>query len=879
MGWVRGLLERAREVLDRRGFEDELDEEIRYHLDREAQRLEAAGVPPAEARRRALRAFGGVDRVKEETRAGAGVPLVDTFLRDVRYALRGLRRSPGFAAATILTLALGVGATTAIFSVVDGVLLEPLPYPAPDRLVRMVEQNAPDNRWNLSVVDFLAVRERGDLFDAVAARHEASRTAAFTGHGRPEEIEVGRVTAGWFEVLGVEPAEGRGFRPGEDAAGAEPVVVLSSAFRDRVFGEGADALGASLTLDGIPHTVVGVLGPEHAALAGVRADAWPALRLQTPSRRGPFILAGYGRLRSDRTLADARAGLDALSRRIYPLWTDTGFRDGAARITPYPLKEILVGDVGRGLWLMMGAVAGVLLIAVANVASLFLVRASGREGEVALRASLGASRARLACQLLAEASAVAALGGAAGLAVAWLGLRALLAGDAGMPRAGEVGLDGSVLLVTLGATAASALFFGLAPLARVARPGGGQPGAGPAPSAGRRGWARLRAALVTAEFAVAFALATGAGLLLGSFVRLQRVDPGYDVAGVVAMRVSLPEARYPGYDELQAFWTEALRRIREAPAVDDVGVGAALPPHGSAGTNNFDLVAGPVGDGESEPQALWNWASPSYLETLGVPLLQGRTFREADRASGDPVLLVSESWVRRHSPDADPLGVRLYAGGDRSVAMTVVGVVGDVKYLGLDAEDDAAVYEPHWQLGLRRAHLVVRSRGPAADAVEAARAELAALDPELPVAGVETMRERSAGSLARPRRWTTLLGLFAGLGLVLACVGVYGVLSHWVSAQRKELAIRVSLGAEPSSVRRLVVRRGMTLAGVGIGVGLAASLLLARSLGALVFGISPHDPLTLAAVAVGLAAVALAACAVPARRATRIDPAAVLKGE
>jgi predicted permease len=879
MGWLTGVLARLRETLDRSRYENELDEEIRLHIERETERLMRSGMDPASACRQAERTFGGVDHVKESSREGAGLPWIETALRDARHAGRGLRRNPGFAVATVLTLGLGIGATTAIFSVVDGVLLEPLPYPGADRLVRIVQQNSPENRWNISMADFLAIQEQQETFVSVAAYSRVPGNAAFTGRGDPERIEVARVSADWFEVLGVEPAEGRAFGEAEDDPGAETVVVLSAAFRDRVFGPDADALGATVTVDDVPHVVVGVLGPEHASLAGLTPDVWPILSLETPDRRGPFLYGGIGRLQADRTLEEARADLDAISRRIFGIWSGTGFGDAQARLTPYPLKEIMVGDVGRGLWLMLGAVIGVLLIAVANVGNLFLVRAAGREQEMRLRASLGASRARLAGQLLVESLVVAGLGGAVGVALARVGLEALVAGGPALPRMAEVGLDGSVLFATAAITLMAALVFGMAPLARLVLARLEAPG-GSRGNGGAGGWSRVRGALVTAEFAMAFGLSTGAALLVGSFVHLQQVDPGYDPTNVVAMRVGLPEQRYPDYTAAQAFWTDLLRGLDETSVLEAAGVGAALPPAGSAGTNDFDLLDDPVAPGESSPVALWNWVSPGFFESLGVPLLRGRMFDEGDRTTdGEPVIVVSESWARAYYRDGEVLGARLYAGGDRSVAMTVVGVVGDAKYLGLDAADDAVVYEPHWQLSLRSAHVVVRGRGSATESVGVVRDRLAALDPELPLSDVRTMDERTYDSLARPRYWTTLLGLFAGLGLLLAAVGIYGVLSYWVGSQRKELAIRVSLGAAPRSVRWLVVRRGMLLAAVGIGLGVALSLGLSQWLGALLFGVSPHDPTILASVAVGLSAVALLACALPARRATRIEPAAVLKGE
>lgn len=879
MAWLRGLWERVREALDRRGFEDELDEELRFHLDQEVERLTKAGMALARARLQAERNLGGIDRTKEETREGAGFPWLDMTLRDSRHALRGLRRRPSFAAATIGTLALGIGATTAIFSVVNGVLLEPLPYPDPDRLVRLVEQNSPTNRWNISMADFLGVEEQQKVFESVAAF--STGTAAFTGHGTPEQIDVVRVTADWFRVLGVKPAVGRGFRSGEDRPGAASVVVLSSAFRDRVFGPGADAVGATVTLNDAPHTVVGVLSPDQETLAGRKADAWPILKVATPKRRGPFLFGGIARLKVGRTLDDARADLAGISRRIFPIWSSTGFGDENAMITPYSLKKLMLGDVAGGLWLMLGAVVGVLLIAVANVGNLFLVRAAGRESELRVRTALGASGRRLVGQLLAESMVVASLGGIAGVGLAWIGVRTLVAAAPTLPRIDEVTLDGRVLVVTAIVTVISAVLFGLAPLARVVFTPLEAPDRARGAIAARGGWSRIRAALVTAEFAVAFGVSMGAGLLIGSFVRLQRVDPGYEPRDVVTMHLALPQARYSTYEADQLFWDETQRRLEEAAEIRDVGIGTAVPPAGSAGTNDFDLLDRPVAPGESEPVALWNWVSPGFFRALGVPLLSGRFFGERDRAAaeGAPVVVVSASWARRFYPDGGAVGARLYSGGDRSVAMTVVGVVGDVKYTGLDATDEAVVYEPRWQRPLSDAFLVVRGRADTRTVLERVRRELAAVDPAIPLADVRTMDERTADSLARPRYWTALMGLFASLGLVLAGVGVYGVLSYYVSNQRKELAIRMSLGARPSTVRRLVLGRGLRLAAIGIVFGVGLSLTIAQWLRALLFGVSPEDPATLAIVALGLAAVAITACAVPARSAARLEPMSILKGE
>jgi predicted permease len=876
MSWIRGVIERVREALDRGRFESELDEEIRFHIDRETERLVATGMSPEAARREAQRMFGEVGRVKDDAREGSGIPWIESVVRDARVAARGLRRAPGFTTSAVLTLGIGIGATTAVFSLIDGVLLEPLPYPSPERLVRIHEKSPPSNVFNISVADLLAIHEMQQVFEAVAGVQGGS--AAFTGRGDPQQIPVARVTADWFRVLGVEPAEGRGFLPGEDRPGAEPAVVLSASFRDRAFGDGVDALGQSIVLDDVSHTVVGVLDEGVVSLAGYTADAWPIYRLDPPRRRGPFPMRGVGRLLPDRTFEDAVADLDRISVALFPIYSGIDYRDDSTRLTPFPLKEVMLGDVGQGLWLMLGAVAGVLLIAVANVGSLFLVRATGKEREVVLRASLGATRRRLAAQLFIESLLVASLGGAAGVLLGWLGLEVFIASNPAIPRIREVGLDGSTLLLTAAVTLGAALLFGLAPMARVAMSSMSARGLGDRTGA-RGAWARLRSALVTAEFALAFSLAVGAALLLVSFQNLQRVDLGYDPDGVVALQMALPTARYGEIEESQAFWEEALERIRAQPGMVSAGLGSSLPPGGagSTGTNNFDLVDRPVPDGTSEPVALWNEADAGFLSALGVPLLRGRLFEDADR-NGDPVIVVSESWAERYYPGGDALGAQLYSGGDRSVALTVVGVVGNVEYQWLTGNDDEAVYEPTWQAPMRAGWVVVRSERSTADVALQLRSVIGSMDPNLPLR-IQSMDERSTGPLARPRQWTTLLGVFAGFGLLLACVGVYGVLSHYVSTQRREIGIRVSLGAQPASVRRLVIGRGMSLAVLGILLGLAASLFLARWLQTLVFGVSPHDPLTLAAVAVGLALVAFAACALPAINATRIDPAVTLKGD
>ena len=873
---VQGFLERIRRTLLRRRYDEELDEEIRFHIDNETERLLRLGVPPAEARRQAEAAFGSVLHVKEQVREESGFRWLEALLRDLRYAARGLRNNPGFAGTAILTLSLGIGATTAVFTLVDHVLLRPLPYPDADRLVRVVQQNSPTNRWNLSVADVLGVQEIGTSLESFAALQPGSM--ALTGRGEPEQVAAGRVTADWFRTLRVDAQEGRTFTPDEGQPGSPPTVVISNSLRSRLFGADEDAVGASVTLDGVTHTVIGVLDPSRASLAGYRADVWPILPLETPTRRGPFGTIGVGRIWPGTDIASAASDLENVSRRIFPEWADT-FRDETARMTPYPLRDFIVGDVGSNLWFVLAAVAGVLLIAVANVANLMLVRATAREREMALRASLGADRWQISRQLLVETFLLAALGGVAAIGVAWLSLQLLVYLGPSVPRLDEVVLDGPVLAVATVIILISALLFGMAPLSQAVQVDGPRiPGQRGAPT-NRRSSGRLRSALVAAEFAVAFPLLVGALLLMGSLVQLQRVDPGFDPDDLVTATLSLPSEAYPDYAAIHEFWQETLRRLNESPEIVVAGVGSSLPPDAAGATNNFDLLDRPVQAGEAEPVSLWSWTSPEFLRALDVPLRSGRLLETADDGTTPPVAVVSESWATRFAPNGEAVGMQFYSGGDRSQTMTVVGVVGDVKLGGLGANDDAAVYEPFRQIGLRRAHLLIRARGSIADAVTRARTIVASMDPSLPFADVRTMSERMSGAISQPRRWTILLSLFSGLGLVLAAVGAYGVLSFYVTRQSRDLGIRIALGADPTSVRGLVIRRGIALASVGIVIGLVASLAGARWARSVVFGVSPTNPATLVLVGVTLLAVAVLSCLLPAWRATRIDPMRTLRTE
>jgi putative ABC transport system permease protein len=876
MEWMKRLARRIRILLTRSRVEREMDDEMRLHIEMEIEDLMRRGMSREEARRKALLRFGGVERYKEQGRDARGVRWLVDMGQDFRYAARTFRKNPGYTFVAALTLALGIGATTAIFSVVDGVLLKPLPYHDPGQLVIVSQQNSPTNRWPLSVVDYQAIEEGARSFESVSGLSRSR--AVLTGGDQPERVAVGYVTAEWFNTLGLHPAEGRGFLPGEDQPGAELVAVISHAFRERQYGRDAETLGRTLVLDGQGYTVVGVLAPGVRSMAGWRAEIWPILQLQPPPRRGPFFIQAVARLRDGVSQAEAARDLAGVSERIFPLWAGS-FQDREARLTPFPLRDVMVGNVGGALVLLFGAVIFVLLIALANVANLSLARASTREREVALRASLGASRGRLTRQLLVESITLAALGGLVGTLLSVIALDALLSLGPQLPRIDEVRLDGRVLGFTAFITIASAVLSGLAPLIHgissdlgAALRSGGRTG-----SEGRRANA-LRGGLVTAEFALALPLLAGAVLLFTSLERLQKVDPGFDPENLIVARASLAGNRYQDGTSVVGFWDNALPGLAEIPGVEAVGLSSAAPPNNPGMINNFDLRDRPVPPGSSQPAVPWVIVSPGYFEAMGVRLLQGRLPDITDTFDTPRVVAVSSRWAERFYPGEDVLGRQLYAGGATTNPVTVVGVVSDVKYQGLAGDDESVVYESYTQNPWRSVNLVIRGRGTSVTAAQV-RSRLNALDPDVPLSNVQTAEQRLAASVDRPRYWATLVGIFAAVGLVLAAVGIYGVLSYSVSKQAREIGIRMALGAQASAVRRSVVGRGLGQAALGLGVGLAGALYLTRWLEGLLFGVSPTDPASFGLVVLLLLVVALAACYWPARRATKVDPVRVLTEE
>ncbi len=866
---MKRLLRRIRALFQRDSLERELADEMRLHIDLETADLaRSQGLLPSEARRRALAAFGGMDQHTEAHRDARGVRWLEETVRDVRYAMRSLRRTPAFTLSAAAVLALGIGSSTAIFSAVDAVLVSRLPYPNDEQLTFIYMQYSPTSLAGVSNVDYRAVEAQQRSFSSVGALQRRDVTIA-TGD-TPRRAPIGAATASFFRTLGVAVAHGRGLTPGDDALGAPRVVVIGHNLATRDFGSPAAALQRTLIMDGVAHVIVGVLPPGVTALAGYRSEVWPALQLPVPQRRGPFVHLVVGRLKEGVSLEATRADLAGISARIFDQWSDR-FQDRQATTAPFPMRQRMLRNAGKTLSLFAGAVGLVLLIAVANVASLMLVRATSRSREAALRTMLGASRARLARLLVTESLVLSALGAVLGLGMAWGLLKALQVFGAAMPRLDEAALDPRGLVFATLVTVLTGVLIGLYPVVSVfkrqLRPslGGGDREIGPT-----RGAHKLRGALVTAQFALALPLLAGAALLLNSFVRLQAVDAGFDPSRVLYVHVSLPQSAYGDSTEVPTFWRRALARVQEVPGVAGAGVSSCMPPDECWDMNNFDLVDRPVPPGTNQPVTPWSTANSGFFQALDVPLLEGRLFTEAD--TGDAaVILVSRAWVERYSYDRPPVGRQLLDGGCLTCVTTIVGVVGDVKYQGLD-QNGEAIYRSAGQENVDDTNLFVRTDGrPPRAVLEPVRSVLRSIDPALALDHAGLMEERVSGSVASRRHWMALMGGFAVAALVLAAVGIFGMLSYLVTARMREIGVRVALGARRGEVMRMIVRRGMTSAVPGAAAGLIAALLARRVLEGWLFDVSAADPLTLGAATVLLLGVAAAACWLPARRAASAD--------
>ncbi len=820
--------------------------------------------------------------------------MMDAFWRDLRFALRGLMRSPAFTAIAVLTLALGIGANTAIFSVVNGVLLRALPYERPERLAMIWGHRNQQPLAELSVPEYWDLRERTRAFAGVAAFADGNLN--LTGIGTPERLRAGYFTASTTALLGVAPAVGRGFTAEEDLPGGPPVVLLSDGLWRRRFGADPKVVGRVLTLDDTPTTVVGVMPPKFqlpSHYAGAPRELWAPMQLDPAINRdvrGWHFLEVIGRLRDGVALETASTETSTLMRGMlaaYPMEYTPEF-DGSATA----VSQSVVGDVRPALLVLLGAVALLLLIACANVAGLLLARSEARQREIALRTALGAGRSRLVRQLLTESLLLAATGGLVGLLLAVWGVQGLvLAAPPSVPRLDAVGIDLPVLGYTLGVTLLTGILFGLAPALHAVR--GDLTGAltdgGRAGTAGR-GRQRVRQALVTGQVAVALVLVTGAGLLVQSFLRLRQVDPGFVPEGLLTARVELSPVRYHANDVKRRFYESLLERLRSTPGVRSAAAARALPMTGKLEIGDWSFVL--EGQAASPPlptdwhPADWQVVSPGYFATMGIPV-QGRDFAPTDRLGAPGAMIVNRTLARQVWPDGDALGRRvlLGGGGADSVWRTVVGIVGDVRHRGLTASPRPEMFLPYAQFpaGTGDAppslHVVLRTTGDPSALASALGAAVAAIDPDVPLSGVQTM-EAAMGSWAAERRLIMLLvSGFALVALVLGSVGIYGVMAHVVAQREREIGVRMALGAMPAQIVGLVVSQSAWLVGAGIVAGTVGALAVTRLLTGLLFKVRPSDPLTLLGTALVLIVAAAGATLVPALRAIRTDPAHALRSE
>ena len=800
--------------------------------------------------------------------------MIGTLWQDIRFGLRVMAKYPGFAAAAIITMALGIGANTAIFSVVNGVLLRPLPYPEPDRLVTI--------RYNMSVPDLADFQERSRSFEEGGGA--VLQALDYTGGAEPIQVQAALSTYGLFPALGGKAALGRVFSAQEDRIGGERVVVLTHEFWSRQFGGDKSILGRTIPLSGNDYTVIGVM-PQDFVLPYGKPDLYASVRAVNPvasSVRGVHFLRTYLRLKPGVTLSQAQGEAPSLEKQLEQI---DPIENKNRRIELIPLHERVVGDTRPALLVLFGAVGLVLLIACANFANLLLARSASRRQEIVIRTALGAGRRRLTRQLLTESVMLSLSGGAIGLMFAMWGVDLLMAFQpANLPRLESVRLDRYVLLFTLGVSLLTGLLFGLVPAWRASKANlsealkeGGRTGT---PPLARHRFSNL---LVVSELALAILLLTGAGLLLKGFWRLSAVDPGFKPEGLVTMRLELPEARYKEIPPQTRFRERVIESINSLPGTE-VAMVSDMPLSGDVLDQNFVIEGVPAPAGE-EPELYTRTIMGDYFRLMGISLIKGRAFSSQDREGSQLVAIINEATARLYFKDREPLGARLrWARDSGENWVTIVGVVSDVRHLGLGQPDEPALYTPYAQTAQpwkRWQYLVARSSNAQSHAalIEALKKQVWAVDSQIPLTKARTMTDIVAASVTPQRFNMTLLGIFALVALVLASVGIYGVMSFVVTERTHEIGIRMALGASARDVLKMVLGRGLLLTMAGVGLGLLAALALTRVMASMLFGVTATDPWTFAGVSLLLACVALLSCYLPARRATRIDPMTALRYE
>jgi putative ABC transport system permease protein len=805
---------------------------------------------------------------------------MDHLRQDITYAVRRLLKAPAFTVIAVATLALGIGANSAIFSVVDGVLLKPLPYPEPDRLVG-VYHVADGHRAVMSGPNFTDIARSAKTLESAAAI--STGRAILTGEGEPTRLPIAEVSAAFFSVLRVRPELGRPFAATENTPGSTNVVILSHALWEQRFGGDPGVIGRRILLDGVRKEVVGVMPAGFAYPDG--REAWLPIEYDenfVSKQRASWYLDVIARLRPNVSPEQSAAEVETLGRRLAMQYPDANAEIG---MSTSPLLDAMVGDVRRAVLVLLGAVAFVLLIACTNVANLLLARAAARGSELAVRTALGANRSRLVGQLLTESVILSLIGAAAGLLLAVWGVDLLVRlKPAGIPRLDNVRVDATVIGFTIAIAVVTGILFGLVPAFTATRGLSDTLKDSGRGAVGTRGGSRVRAALVMAELALAVMLLAGAGLLLRSFMKLQAVDPGFRVGQALTFDLTLPDARYKEEERQVAFFDQLLPQLRALPGVQGVSGILGLPLSGLDIIISFQVQGRPPVPPSQQPAMQVRVATPDYFPNIGIPLKRGRLFTEADRAGTPPVVLITETAARQFFPGEDPIGKTIRLGWGRGPGKPraggeVVGIVGDVKDAGLNEANQPQIYLPYRQWPVGSMTVVVTTAVPPLSLTDAVRSTVYALDGNLPVSNVSTLDAVVAKSISQQRFYMLLLTVFAAIALVLAAVGIFGVLSYAVSQRTREIGIRMALGAQGRSVVGLVVRQAMALVAAGVGAGLALGLSLSQIMAKMLFGVTPTDPVTFAGVAAVLAAVALFASYLPAWRATRVDPIAALRSE
>jgi predicted permease len=887
MSWRR-FFRRARQ-------DAESARDIQFYLETETEDNIARGMLPEEARVAACTKFGNPTFIREEIYRMNSAVYLETIWQDVLHSLRTMRKNPAFTFTAVLTLALGIGANTALFTVIRAVLLKPLDYRDPDRLVRLSIDNPLKNAQDvgLTLVHFEETRAAARSFTGLGAFLRFTDSVTLSGGGEPEALKGARVSANFLDILGVQPVLGRSFLPEEDAPGGNPVAMISTGLWRRRFGGDPQVAGKRATFDSTPYTIIGVLPPGFAfPFAGVdvwmtKPSEWSALAPRY--WRYVTLLIGFGRLKPQVSPEQARAELNVLHNQYVLAHPERVDAQAGVALRMVSLKDQIVANVRPMLWMLFGAVGFVLLIACANVASLLLARATSRSREFAVRAALGAARGRLVRQLLAESMVLAVSGGALGVLLANWSLSAITRVDAlNLPRAGEIQLDGMVLGFTVALSIATGVLFGLFPSLQVSRPdlvdvlreSGAGAGQG---SSGRRGAIgfSVRGFLVVGQVALSIVLLIGAVLLMKSFVRLNRVDPGFHSANLLTMKIALPPARYDTGQKKAAFFEDVVGRVEILPGVRSATAVLSLPTMAVLQTN-VDVEGQPQLEPREQPFYPFQSITPGYFHTLGIPLRRGREFTARDNSLGaPPVVIINESFARRFWPSypagLDPVGRHIGEGVDKIKSAEIVGIVADIHERGLAADPGPEFYVPCVIHPPQTAYLAVRTEGDPLRLGNAIRSQVLAIDRDQPVSEIRTMDEVLEATVGQRRLTMLLLGAFAVVALLLALVGIYGVIAYSVAQRTQEVGIRRALGAQQSDILRLVLGQGLGLALVGVVIGIGGAFALTRVIEAQLFQVSATDPVTFVGVALLFVGVALVASFIPARRATSIDPMAALR--